>query len=148
MSLSGAPMAEGRSRIKIACDAVLADVQGQDFDAVVLAGGPGTNDVLKNGDALEFISRHCKAGAIVAAICAAPVVLKAVGALDGKRCTAHFSRAAELENCDETAPAVSDGNVITSRGAGTAVEFGLEIVKKLFSEKVAKDVAYSICFVR
>ena len=148
VSVSGGKEIVGRSRIKIVCDAVLGEVKDADFDAVALAGGPGTNSVAENPAAVEFIKRHFERGALVAAICAAPVVLKKAGALEGKKCTAHFSRAAELENCDETAAVVADGNVITSRGAGTAVEFGLKIAEYLFSEKIAKDVAYSICFVR
>ena len=136
----------GRSGVEIKCDALFADVQNASFDAAVLAGGPGTDKMLADARVVQFFARHNAEGKIVAAICAAPVVLKAAGVLRGKRCTAHTSRVAQMENCDCSAAVVRDGNAITSRGAGTAVEFALEIVSALFSEKASKDVARAICF--
>lgn len=140
------PTVTGRSALEIKCDALFADVQNASFDAAVLAGGPGTDKMLADPRVVQFFARHNAEGKTVAAICAAPVVLKAAGVLRGRRCTAHTSRVAELENCDASAAVVRDGNVITSRGAGTAVEFALEIVSALFSEKTSKDVARAICF--
>lgn len=140
------PTIMGRSALEIKCDALFADVQNASFDAAVLAGGPGTDKMLADPRVVQFFARHNAEGKTVAAICAAPVVLKAAGVLRGRRCTAHTSRVAELENCDASAAVVRDGNVITSRGAGTAVEFALEIVSALFSEKTSKDVARAICF--
>ncbi len=145
-AVAGTLSITGRSGLEIKCDAPFADVQNASFDVAVLAGGPGTDKVLADARVVRFFARHNAEGKIVAAICAAPVVLKAAGALEGRRCTAHTSRVAELENCDVSAAVVRDGNVITSRGAGTAVEFALEIVSAVFSEKTSKDVARAICF--
>ena len=74
----------GRSGIEITCDCLFSDEIYKDFDMVVVPGGPGTNSVLKNEAVLEFIARQYKRGAIIGAICAAPVVLKMAGFLDGK----------------------------------------------------------------
>jgi len=138
----------GRSAVDITCDALFSSVKDADFDAAVLAGGPGTDNMLSNPQVVEFFARHNKNGALVAAICAAPVVLRAAGALDGRKCTAHTSRVSQLQNCDSSSAVVRDANVITSRGAGTAVEFALAITEYIFGAQKAKDVATSICFMR
>ncbi len=147
-SLSDNLQIVGRSNIAISCDSLFENQKNNDFDMVVLPGGPGTNDVLNNKSVVDFIAKQYQKGAIVGAICAAPVVLKASGILNGKRCTAHTSRLSELENVSTSEAVVVDGNVITSQGAGTAVEFALALVEKLFSTKCVKDVEKSTCFMR
>ena len=68
------------------------------------------------------------------------------GLLAGRRYTAHFSVAAELPDILAGERTVADGNILTSRGAGTSVEFGLLVIEKLFSAEKAREVARSICF--
>ena len=103
--------------------------------------------VSMNKNLLDFIKRHDAANKTVAAICAAPIVLKNAGTLVGKTCACHTSKEAELsEYLEKDKNVVSSKNTITSRGAGTAVQFSLEIVKKLLSGKIADDIAKSICF--
>ena len=116
----------GRSGITVEADAFFKDVCRRNFDIVVLPGGPGVHN---------------------AAICAAPVVLDTAGVLAGTMCTAHACVAESLGNCDQSKRVVFDKNVITSRGAGTAVEFALKIVEILSGEKTSKDVAKSIHFI-
>lgn len=139
---------KGRSNIEIKCDALFNDVKDKFFDAVVVSGGAGVNDIVKNSDLLNFIAKHNQQKAILGAICAAPVVLKEAGVLNGKECTAHTSRVSELENCNISKAVVCDENIITSRGAGTAIEFALALTEKIFSKEIAKEVASSICFMR
>ena len=67
------------------------------------------------------------------------------GVLPARRHTAHFSVASELPGLATTERVVVDGHVITSRGAGTALDFGLEVVRRLFSADQAAEVARSIC---
>lgn len=88
------------------------------------------------------LCRHVEAGKKVACICAAPTVLKEAGVLPGKY-TAHQSVSDMLPNIlpDST---VIDGNIITSRGAGTAVEFGLKIVSELIGQEKADSIAGAI----
>ncbi len=145
-SLENSKNVKGRSAIKIECDSLFADEQQNNFDIVVVAGGPGTNNVIKNTDVLKFVARHNNQKACIGAICAAPVVLKAAGILDDKKCTAHTSRVNELENCLENESVVVDDNIITSRGAGTAIEFALALVEKNFSKEIFKEVSTSICY--
>ena len=76
-------------------------------------------------------------------ICAAPTVLADAGLL-GERFTAHFSVHAELPAALAGERVVEDGLLITSRGAGTAVDFGLALVRRLFGEAAEKDIFQAI----
>ena len=76
------------------------------------------------------VERHAAAGKWLAAICAAPTVLNASGLLDGRRYTAHFSVAGELPHILADQRVVADGNILTSRGAGTALDFGTAAGRK------------------
>jgi 4-methyl-5(b-hydroxyethyl)-thiazole monophosphate biosynthesis len=91
------------------------------------------------------VRSHAAAGKWLAAICAAPTVLNAAGLLNGRRYTAHFSVAGELPHILSDQRVVVDGNLLTSRGAGTALDFGLLLVEKLVSSDKARDIAQSIC---
>ena len=73
------------------------------------------------------------------------VLLHEAGVLEGRRYTAHFSVADELPALLAEERTVVDGHILTSRGAGTALDFGLLLVEKLFSAQQAADVARSIC---
>jgi len=141
---------ESAHGVKVTPDAVLADVAGRRFDAVILPGGLGGTERLDRSDLVrQVISEATSRGAITAAICAAPTVLAHQGLLDGRRATCHASMTKELERStflDE--PVVNDGNVVTSRGAGTALDFGLELVARLVGEERADQIAQSIHFTR
>jgi protein deglycase len=91
------------------------------------------------------VLRHAQAERWLAAICAAPTVLHDVGLLNGRRYTAHYSVAHELPNILADHRVVVDGRLLTSRGAGTALDFGLLLVEKLFSPEKALEVSRSIC---
>lgn len=135
----------GRSGITLHADTPLAAVEGRDFDAVFLPGGPGVKHLRGDARVRSIVMRHAQAGRWLAAICAAPTVLHDVGLLAGRRYTAHFSVANELPEILADQRVVIDGRVITSRGAGTALDFGLTLVEKLFTPGKSADVARSIC---
>ncbi len=88
--------------------------------------------------------RHVEEGKKVACICAAPTVLKEAGVLP-RNYTAHQSVAEALPNI-LAEKCVVDGNIITSRGAGTAIEFGLKIVHELIGKDKADHIAAAIHF--
>jgi 4-methyl-5(b-hydroxyethyl)-thiazole monophosphate biosynthesis len=135
----------GRGGVIVHADATLAAVENSPFDCVLLPGGPGVSRLLKDPRVLDIVRRQHSSGGWIAAICAAPVVLKAAGILDGRRYTAHFSVAADLPAAQLGERVVVDGRLITSRGAGTALDFGLMVVEKLLSAEKAAEVARSIC---
>jgi 4-methyl-5(b-hydroxyethyl)-thiazole monophosphate biosynthesis len=84
------------------------------------------------------------AGLWVAAICAAPLLLSDAGLLQGRRFTAHPSTRDELPGSSGE-PVVRDGPIITARGAGVSLLFGLQLVDILCGKQSADSVAASIC---
>ena len=83
-------------------------------------------------------------GKLVAAICAGPVVLKDADLLENRKFTAHFSVYDELPKALAQERVVQDGTILTSRGAGTALDFGLAVVRTLFGDEKADEIARSI----
>jgi protein deglycase len=134
----------GRSGITFHADTTLAAVEGSRFDCVVLPGGPGVGRLRGDARVSAIVKRQHSEGGWIAAICAAPVVLKDAGILDGRRFTAHFSVAGELPGVLLDERVVVDGRLVTSRGAGTALDFGLSLVERLVSREKALSVAQSI----
>jgi len=135
----------GRSGIPLTADTVLLEAHVADFDLVILPGGPGVKHLRASENVLELARRQAASGRWLAAICAAPTVLHDAGVLHGRRYTAHFSVEAELPDMIRTEEVVRDGNIITSRGAGTAIPFSLELIALLDSPSKANEVAESIC---
>ena len=99
--------------------------------------------LLKDGRAVSLAREFHQSGRTVAAICAAPLILKEAGILEGRAFTAHFSVHGELPGVTDNR-VVADGPVVTSRGPGTAVDFGLALVKLLAGDQVASEVAAGI----
>ena len=150
--------------VRIVADRALVELDGGGgggpegasyFDAVVLPGGMPGAERLRDCEPLAALLERHRALAeaaedpakkpILAAICAAPqVVFDAPGRriLDGRRATAHPAFSAKLRDASAAAArVVVDGNVVTSRGPGTAFEFALCLVEMLFGKEKAAEVA-------
>ncbi len=134
----------GRSNIIVHADTFLASVRTETFDLVMLPGGPGVINLRSDPRVAELVRQQASAGRWLGAICAAPSVLHAAGLLEGRRYTAHFSVAKELQHTLSDERVVVDGKLITSRGAGTALDFGLALVEHLFSAQKASEVRAAI----
>lgn len=132
---------EGRNKIKVLADTSLDSVKGQDFDMIVLPGGAmGTENLKKDPRIKEIVEILYKKGRLITAICAAPTVLSAIGVTAGKTVTSHPTVRAVLqkEKISDNRVVV-DGNIITSQGPGTAIEFAFKLVEVLLGkEKVAE----------
>jgi 4-methyl-5(b-hydroxyethyl)-thiazole monophosphate biosynthesis len=137
----------GRSGITAHADTTLTATEGRNFDCVVLPGGPGVKHLRADPRVRELVRQQAQSGRWLAAICAAPTVLHDAGLLVGRRYTAHFSVANELTSILAHERVVTDGNIVTSRGAGTAQEFALDLITKLVAPEKAAEVARSICAV-
>ena len=135
----------GRNGITIHADLPLAVAAIPDYDCLVLPGGPGVTHLRADAGVRSLVRRQHEAGRWLAAICAAPLVLHDAGLLAGRRYTAHFSAAAELPEILAAERVVADGRLLTSRGAGTALDFGLLLVDRLFSPDKSAEIARSIC---
>lgn len=143
-SLASELLVLGRSGLTLQADRPLEGTEDEPFDLLLIPGGPAVKALRTDGRAARLARVFLEAGKEVAAICAAPTVLADAGALAGRRFTAHYSVHAELPEALGGERVVEDGPVITSRGAGTAVEFGLALVRRLAGEVKAEEVARSI----
>ena len=125
----------GAHGITVKTDKLLKNVSF-DFDALVLPGGmPGSANLRDNATVINIIKRFCKENKLVAAICAAPIVLEKAGVLQGKKHTAHPSVKESFKTSTYTGSNVeTDNNIITGKGPGAAAEFALSIAKYLGKE--------------
>lgn len=125
-------------------DLPLCGLKPGDFDLLLIPGGAAVAALRKDGRPAALARQFVEAGKPVAAICAGPLVLEDAGLLEGKRFTAHFSAANELPGAQTGERVVEDGLIITSRGAGTALEFGLALVDRLCGEAAEEEIARAI----
>jgi 4-methyl-5(b-hydroxyethyl)-thiazole monophosphate biosynthesis len=123
-------------------DTTLDEALKRDYDMVVLPGGqPGTNNLKADARIISLVQRMAQQGKQVAAICAAPAVLAQANLLDGKRATAYPATLDAFPNVQQQAAAVvADGNLITSRGPGTAMDFALALVERLAGAARRREV--------
>ncbi len=143
MASLGQGTVTGRSGICLKADCLLDSVTPADFDLLLIPGGPGVAALRADGRSAAFARDFSEAGKIVSAICAAPLVLKDAGLLEGRSFTAHSAAHDELPGVSSDRVVV-DGNLITSRGAGTALDFGLALVRCLAGDAAVVDVAKAI----
>ncbi len=135
---------KGRNDIVLHGDALLEDIDPAGFDLLLIPGGAAVAGLRQDRRAAGLARSFHAAGKTVAAICAAPLVLEDAGLLEGRRFTAHFSAANELPGAQTGERLVEDGLVVTSRGAGTALEFGLTLVDRLFGEDKEEEISRNI----
>ena len=128
--------------VPVKADITIDNIDLDDVQGVVLPGGmPGTLNLEANEKVLEAVKYSCENGKIVAAICAAPSILGHLGILDGKKATCFPGFEKELKGADYTGThTVTDGNIITAKGAGCAIEFGHAIVSLAVSKDAADKV--------
>jgi 4-methyl-5(b-hydroxyethyl)-thiazole monophosphate biosynthesis len=114
------------------------------FSMLVLPGGqPGTTNLRKDERILALVRRLAREGRRTAAICAAPVVLHDAGVLAGVAVTSHPSVRAQLTRADVRPDerVVRSGPIMTSQGAGTAMEFALALVADLCGADRSAELA-------
>lgn len=118
------------------------------YDMLVLpGGGQGSENLGKSPEAKRLAGELLAAGKIVGAICAAPVLtLGAWGFLSGKKATCFPGMESRFPKdvAFSSDPVVVDDNIITSRGAGTAMAFSLALVAGLLGRAAADDIAREI----
>ena len=139
----------GAHDITVKCDRYYEEIQHRDYDCLILPGGqPGTNNLKNNAKIIEWVKNFENSNKLIAAICAAPTVLYAAGILNGKKLTSFPSEKDVFSNCIYLEEAVvQDGNIITSRGVGTAIPFSLKIVENMKGKEEAAQLAERILYV-
>lgn len=135
---------EGARGVRVEVDTTLAQVDLGSFDAIILPGGMGgTRALMESERLLAGLRAHHGSGRLIGAICAAPMVLERAGLLEGVEVTSHPSVRAKLGAAvvlDEPR-VVQSGQIWTSQGAGTAMEFALALVAELCGEAERAQVA-------
>lgn len=125
-------------------DTTLDHVLDDAFDMIVLPGGqPGADNLQRDPRVITLLQRMAAEKKYTAAICAAPKVLAHAGLLTGKRATAYPGVLEKLELSGvrlEFTSVVHDGNVITSRGPGTAMDFALALIEILVGKEKCHQV--------
>ncbi len=140
-------LVNGAHGIRVECDTVCDDILFDDtIEAVVLPGGmPGTLNLEKNETVQKAIDFAVDNGNFVCAICAAPSILGHKGLLRGKEAIAYPGFEKDLEGASISEKSVvRDGNIITAKGAGVAVDFGLEIVSAVSGAHKADEIRKAI----
>lgn len=150
VSIMGRNMIHGAHGIDVSADCQFEEKQYDEEDMLVLPGGmPGTTNLGDHKGLKNLLERFYKNGNYIAAICAAPSVFGKLGFLQGRKATCYPSMEDTLEGAQFVEDsAVCDGNVITSRGVGTAIEFSMLIIEKLLNKKTADDLKDSIVYKR
>ncbi|XP_045458021.1 protein dj-1beta-like isoform X2 [Melitaea cinxia] len=133
-------------QVTLVPDKSLADALAEkpQYDAVILPGGlEGSERLSKSSVVGTLLKEHEKSGKIVAAICAAPTAFVAHGVGKGKRVTSYPSTKDKISTdytYVEGERVVVDGNIVTSRGPGTAYWFGLTLIEMLTGKEKAQQV--------
>jgi protein deglycase len=143
----------GCNGISVVVDTILSETspalsgEGRpQFDALIIPGGrKGVSRLQEDGRARRLAAIYEKAGSWVAAICAGPIILSDAGLLAHRQFTAHFSLSGKLPHAFITTErVVVDGRIVTSRGAGTALDFGLALVRLLMGHRKMEEISHSI----
>ncbi|MCQ2470850.1 MAG: DJ-1/PfpI family protein [Clostridia bacterium] len=128
----GSKIVSGSHNIPVFCDLDESEAKIDDsVDGILLPGGmPGTLNLENNETVNKFIDYCVENNKLVCAICAAPSILGHKGILEGKKAVCFPGFESELKGAELSSEFVAvDGNIITAKGMGSAVDFGLNIVE-------------------
>ena len=148
VSLDGKPYVNGSHGIEVKADCTMPDVNLTQACMLVLPGGmPGTENLFHSEALKEMVLEFNNTNRRIAAICAAPSILGRWGILNGKKAVCYPGREEMLEGATVLKEeVVTDGNITTSRGMGTAIAFGLELLKLLDCETEAGAMKNKIIY--
>ena len=149
VSIMGRTKITGARNISVNTDILIEDIK-EEADMLVLPGGmPGTKYLEEYKPLTELLTDFYQNGGKVAAICAAPGIFERLGFLKGRNATSYPSVMEQLKSARTSLePVVVDGNVTTSRGLGTAIDFSLSLIGQLEGSAKAEEIAESVVYVR
>ena len=138
----------GSHRIEVKTDKIFSEVDFGEYDMLILPGGSlGTRNLEAHGELMAQVDAFYTTGKYIGAICAAPSIFGHRGILKGRRACSYPSFESHLEGAAVTAgPVEISDNVVTSRGMGTAIDFGLAIVGIFCGREKAEELAGAIVY--
>ena len=138
----GSNIIVGAHNISIMCDTINKDLNLDKLEGIILPGGmPGTLNLEADSTVQNAIDYCANNNLLISAICAAPQILGHKGLLNGKNATCFPGFEDELKGATlSNQKVVTDGNIITARGAGVAFQFGFEILKYLTDNNTAENL--------
>ncbi|MCM1174179.1 MAG: DJ-1/PfpI family protein [Blautia sp.] len=148
VSVTGEKSVTGSHRIAVEMDKLLEEVDFEKTEMLVLPGGmPGTKGLEATAPLMEQVDAFYEKGKYIAAICAAPGIFGHRGILKGRKACSNPSFESHLEGAEVSKePVTVSDNVITSRGMGTAIPFGLKLLEQLAGEEAALEMKEKIVF--
>ncbi len=148
VSVTGAEYVTSSHQVCVRMDAKIEELDFETLDMLILPGGmPGTRNLEKVPTLTEQLKRFAADGKYVCAICAAPSVLGHLGILNGKKACCYPGFEKDLNGAEISYLACTvDGNVITARGMGCAIEFSKAIITALQDADAAAKVSQSVIY--
>lgn len=146
VSVTGQRTVKSSHGVRVSMDKLFEEADFAEYDMLVLPGGmPGTKNLEAHAGLMAQVDAFYETGKYIAAICAAPSIFGHKGILKGRKACSYPSFESHLEGAEVTAgPVEISDNVVTSRGMGTAVSFGLAILSIYLGEEKAKEMAATI----
>lgn len=136
---------KSKHNVNIKADAIFEPNKDYGFDMIVIPGG--TTDYIENNSFVEYLKVQSKKDVRICAICAAPTVLGRIGLLKGKKAVCYKGMEKDLIGAQYVNEnVVIDGNIITSRGPSTAIEFGFAILKQLKGNETVNKIKADMLF--
>lgn len=147
ISVTSGEIVTGAHGVPVLCDKNIENCDFYDAELVLLPGGmPGASTLEQCADLRRLILEFAAAGKPIAAICAAPMILGKLGLLKGKKATCYPGFDQYLEGAEYTGAMVEkDGNIITGKGPGAAIEFALAVAGLLAGEEKVKELKEAMC---
>ena len=139
----GSKNISGSHGITVVCDRTIDEISVSDsLEGIILPGGmPGTTNLFNDIKVNNFIDYCNSKNLFICAICAAPMILGRKGLLNGKKAVCFPGFENELSGAEITDEYVCvDGRIITAKGMGSAVKFGLAIVSEVLGNETAKKL--------
>ena len=138
----------GSHKITVMADLLFDQVDFDSLDMIILPGGqPGTENLRNFKPLTDKLIEFDAAGKCISAICAAPTVFGQLGLLKGKKACCYPGLEDKLTGADVSDDSVCvDGHITTSRGMGTAIDFGLSIIERFQGEEAADDMASRVVY--
>ena len=138
--------------VTVSTDTMLDKLHADKLDALILPGGAGSWVLRDTPEVIHLVKKMHEAGKLVAAICAAPIVLAKAGLVKDRNVTAYPAQDVYRELNEAGAHIVNDenvvldGNMLTANGPGAAMLFGYSIGEYLGEDLQVAQLKEQMCY--